>query len=314
MLKPVLLAIAVFVLMVLAIVASPAFAEPASPNDIRHGRGHRDLSCLRQPAGQRRHRARRPCRRRHRPPDRQRSRKHRRDDRWRHRRRGRRQRNREEAGAGFTLPDHRAARFRHYVDRRGYAGRQPARRRPRPRREQSRLSAFSLSAMADNMESKTIAIIGGGFAGTTLARELDGKLPPGYELLLINEESHTTFTPMLPEVVGAGVFPEQIVAPIRQMVRRARFVMGRVTSIDFAARTIACDTLAGARVFSYDHVVLAFGNRARLDMIPGAAEHARSPQDDRRRVASAQPRSAAACAHRARDRSTAARSGSVTSS
>ena len=79
------------------------------------------------------------------------------------------------------------------------------------------------------MEPRTIAIIGGGFAGTTLARELDGKLPPGYELLLINEESHTTFTPMLPEVVGAGVFPEQIVAPIRQMVRRARFVMGRVT-------------------------------------------------------------------------------------
>ena len=68
-------------------------------------------------------------------------------------------------------------------------------------------------------------------------------------MLLISEESHTTFTPMLPEVVGAGVFPEQIVAPIRQMVRRARFVMGRVTNIDFAARTIACETLAGAVCF-----------------------------------------------------------------
>ena len=124
------------------------------------------------------------------------------------------------------------------------------------------------------MEPRTIAIIGGGFAGTTLARELDGRLPPGYELLLINEESHTTFTPMLPEVVGAGVFPEQIVAPIRQMVRRARFVMGRVTDIDFAARTIACQTLAGARSFPYEHVVLAFGNRARLDMIGGMGKHA----------------------------------------
>lgn len=124
------------------------------------------------------------------------------------------------------------------------------------------------------MESRTIAVVGGGFAGTTLARELDGKLPPGYELLLLNEESHATFTPMLPEVVGAGVFPEQIVAPIRQMLRGARFVMGRVTSIDFAARRIAADTLAGARTFSYEHVVLAFGTRARLDMIPGAAEHA----------------------------------------
>lgn len=124
------------------------------------------------------------------------------------------------------------------------------------------------------MESRTIAIIGGGFAGTTLARALDGKLPPGYELLLLSEESHTTFTPMLPEVVGAGVFPEQIVAPIRQMVRCAHFVMGRVTNIDFAAQAIACETLAGDRLFPYEHVVLAFGNRARLDMIPGVAEHA----------------------------------------
>ena len=124
------------------------------------------------------------------------------------------------------------------------------------------------------MEPRTIAIIGGGFAGTTLARELDGRLPHGYELLLINEESHTTFTPMLAEVVGAGVFPEQIVAPIRQMIHSARFVMGRVTAIDFAARTIACETLAGRRMFAYEHVVLAFGSRARLDMIAGMAEHA----------------------------------------
>jgi NADH dehydrogenase len=124
------------------------------------------------------------------------------------------------------------------------------------------------------MEARTIAIIGGGFAGTTLARALEGKLPQGYELLLINEESHTTFTPMLPEAVGAAVFPEQIVAPIRQMVRRARFVMGRVTKIDFATQEIACETLAGARTFAYEHVVLAFGSRARLDLIPGVAEHA----------------------------------------
>ena len=58
------------------------------------------------------------------------------------------------------------------------------------------------------------------------------------------------------------------------MVRYARFVMGRVTNIDFAARTIACETLAGRRLFPYEHVVLAFGSRARLDMIPGVAEHA----------------------------------------
>ena len=121
---------------------------------------------------------------------------------------------------------------------------------------------------------QTIVIVGGGFAGTTLARALDGKLPRGHELLLISEESHTTFNPMLPEALGASIFPEQVVAPIREMVRHTRFIMGRVTGLDAARKTIVCTTLAGERTVAYAHLVLAFGNRARLDLLPGLAEHA----------------------------------------
>ncbi|MFO1316954.1 MAG: NAD(P)/FAD-dependent oxidoreductase [Burkholderiales bacterium] len=120
---------------------------------------------------------------------------------------------------------------------------------------------------------KTIAIVGGGFAGTTLLRALDGRLPAGYELLLISDESYTTFNPMLPEALGASVFPEQVVAPIRQMVRVARFLMGRVTAVDPVRRTLRCETLAGIRDERYEHLLLAFGNRARLDLLPGLAEH-----------------------------------------
>ena len=86
-------------------------------------------------------------------------------------------------------------------------------------------------------DRKRIIIVGGGFAGATLACALDGRLPADYELLLISEESYTTFSPMLPEAVGASVFPEQVVAPLRQMLGRGgRFIMGRVSSIDTAAR------------------------------------------------------------------------------
>jgi len=121
---------------------------------------------------------------------------------------------------------------------------------------------------------RTIVIVGGGFAGTTLARELDGKLPPGCELLVISEESYTTFNPLLPEALGASIFPEQAVAPIRQMLKRGRFIMGRVMAIDPAAKALTCTTLAGETRVPYEHVVLAFGNRARLDLIPGLAAHA----------------------------------------
>lgn len=120
----------------------------------------------------------------------------------------------------------------------------------------------------------TILIIGGGFAGTTLARSLDGRLPADCELLLLSEESYTTFNPMLPEAVGASVFPVQVVAPIREMLKQGRFVMGKVTGIDTAAKTLTCSTLAGEAQFHYSHLVLAFGNRARLDLFPGLEEHA----------------------------------------
>jgi NADH dehydrogenase len=90
----------------------------------------------------------------------------------------------------------------------------------------------------------------------------------------MSEESYMTFNPMLPEALAASVFPEQVVAPIRQMLSRTRFVMGRVVAVDTVARTLTATTLAGDRTLDYEHLVLAFGNRARLDLVPGLAEHA----------------------------------------
>lgn len=122
--------------------------------------------------------------------------------------------------------------------------------------------------------TRHIVIVGGGFGGTTLARRLERQLPAGWQLTLVSEESTTTFNPLLAEVVGASVFPEQVVAPIRQMLRRSRFVMGRVTHVDAQARTVRAHTLAGERDLPFDHLVLALGTRARLDLLPGLAEHA----------------------------------------
>src|ERR1700756_489011 len=93
--------------------------------------------------------------------------------------------------------------------------------------------------------SKTILVVGGGFAGTTLAQALDRRVPPDHGLLLVSEESYTTFNPMLAEAVGASIFPEQVVAPIRQMLKRGRFIMGRVSAINAANKSFSCSTLAG---------------------------------------------------------------------
>ena len=74
-------------------------------------------------------------------------------------------------------------------------------------------------------------------------------------------------------IIGGG-FAGQVVAPIREMLAHTRFIMGRVTALDAARKTFTCTTLAGERTFDYEHLVLAFGNRARLDLLPGLAEHA----------------------------------------
>lgn len=122
--------------------------------------------------------------------------------------------------------------------------------------------------------NKTVVVIGAGFAGTTVVRQLERKLPKNWRLILISEESYTTFNPMLAEVVGAGVFPEHVIAPVREMLKSAQFIMGRVQRVDYARRVIQCDTLAGSQDIAFDHLVLAFGQRANMDVMPGMAEHA----------------------------------------
>jgi len=126
-------------------------------------------------------------------------------------------------------------------------------------------------------EDRNIVIVGGGFAGTTVATELERRLPAGHRVVLISEESYTTFNPMLAEVVGASVFPEHVVAPIRQMLdasRGSQFIMGRVSAVDRTRRMVTASTLAGPRDIYYQHLILAFGTRANLDLVPGLAQHA----------------------------------------
>ena len=125
--------------------------------------------------------------------------------------------------------------------------------------------------------STRIVVVGAGFAGTNLVRALERRLPEGCSLTLVSDESYTTFSPMLPETVGASVFPEHVIVPVREMLRQSsnhQFIMGSVAAIDPQARHLTLRALTGDIHLEYDHLVLALGNRARLDLMPGVAEHA----------------------------------------
>jgi len=75
-------------------------------------------------------------------------------------------------------------------------------------------------------------IIGGGFAGVTLAQRLEGLAAPLTEIVVLSSENHFVFTPLLAETVGRELSPLHVVLPGRQMVRRAKWLTAEVTKVD----------------------------------------------------------------------------------
>jgi NADH dehydrogenase len=115
---------------------------------------------------------------------------------------------------------------------------------------------------------QTIAVIGGGFAGTAAARRLERRIPADCEVVLISAENFMIFTPLLPEVVGASLLPGHAVAPIRRMLHRAHYYRAQVEAIDLQQRVIhyRCRDLYH---LSFDHLLLACGKVADIGIADG---------------------------------------------
>jgi NADH:ubiquinone reductase (H+-translocating) len=117
-----------------------------------------------------------------------------------------------------------------------------------------------------------IVIVGGGFAGVTLAQRLEKLLPAGVEIIVLSADNHLVFTPMLPEVVGRTISPLHVVVAGRQLTRRTRWLEARVSRIDrknHEAHYFRTDGTAAS--IAYTQLVLACGAAANLEAIPGLA-------------------------------------------
>jgi len=123
--------------------------------------------------------------------------------------------------------------------------------------------------------SERIVIVGGGFAGVTLAQRLERLLPTQMEIVVLSAENHLVFTPMLPEVVGRTISPLHVVVAGRQLTRRTKWLEAQVSRIDREnneAHYVCRDGTAAA--MRYKHLVLACGSTANLEEIPGLASRA----------------------------------------
>jgi NADH dehydrogenase len=122
-----------------------------------------------------------------------------------------------------------------------------------------------------------IVIVGGGFAGSAVARQLERRLHPGEaEIVLLSRENYTLFTPMLPEVTAGEIEVRHIVTPVRTELRRTKFVLADVTSIDVNRNRVDFrHVLTGlSETIEYDQLVLALGSSTSTFGLPGVAEHA----------------------------------------
>lgn len=121
-----------------------------------------------------------------------------------------------------------------------------------------------------NTEKKRLVIVGGGFAGLSLAKKL--RRAP-LQIVLIDRNNYHTFQPLLYQVSTGGLEPDSIAYPIRKTLKRLRnfhFRWAEVERVDPDSKVV--HTSIGA--LSYDYLVLATGTRTNFFGNKGIQENA----------------------------------------
>jgi NADH:ubiquinone reductase (H+-translocating) len=120
----------------------------------------------------------------------------------------------------------------------------------------------------DRHQCKRIVIVGAGFAGLYAALEIERTVArdPGVEVLLIGPQNFLLFTPMLHEVASGSLDASSIVVPIREALRRVKFVCAETTAVDFAERTVTVAYGLDRRTHAirFDYLLITAGAQTRF--------------------------------------------------
>jgi NADH:ubiquinone reductase (H+-translocating) len=122
---------------------------------------------------------------------------------------------------------------------------------------------------------RRILILGGGFAGVQVLRDLQKVFQDdvGVEIILVSRDNFFLFTPMLPEVSSGMIETRNILTPIRTFCNRARFYEAIVESIDLKNREVVITHSIGNQrhpvdrryhKLEYDYIVLSLGNETNF--------------------------------------------------
>ena len=124
--------------------------------------------------------------------------------------------------------------------------------------------------MAEREARGGTLVVGGGFAGASVARILGKR-----GATIVNPDNFMLYTPLLPEAASGTLEPRHTVVPLRMMCPHAELLLGRAVALDTAQQRVQVATTDELFWIRYQDAVFALGAVSRTLPIPGLAEHGR---------------------------------------
>lgn len=127
---------------------------------------------------------------------------------------------------------------------------------------------------------KTIAILGSGWAATSILKDIDTEF---YNVVVVSPRNYFLFTPLLPSCTVGTIELRSIMMPIRYITRfkkrEVKFIEGECTEIDYKNKVIEFEDnseIKGAvskQTQKYDYLIVACGAENATFGIPGVKEY-----------------------------------------
>src|SRR3954462_3811458 len=125
------------------------------------------------------------------------------------------------------------------------------------------------------MARARIVVVGAGFAGFTVTRELLKLARGGADIVVINPTDYFLYLPLLPEVAAGILEPRRVTVSLAAALPGVRIVLGHVDEFDLDGHTVTYRDPDGRTAsMSYHRLVIAAGSVNKLLPVPGVTEYA----------------------------------------
>lgn len=128
-----------------------------------------------------------------------------------------------------------------------------------------------MSGVTDERSRPHVVVIGAGFGGLAVGRELADE---PVDVTVVDRHNFHTFLPLLYQVATSGLNAADVAHSVRAVFQKAESVdarLGTVTGVDWQAKHVHIED---QEPLTFDHLVIAAGSSTNHFGVPGAAEFA----------------------------------------